>query len=378
MTAESQPTTTDDNRTERMQQQQQQQQQRSILAFRSMGGGGGDDDTNGVSKRKMSYQLSELGDGMNFRIPTTVGVSEHVQTTHPQYSWQYRTLHFLHSPTMQYAFAGLLLLDILVLFGELLVLSYFPHCSVIVRDAVSCCYDSNNSNHTNNSNETILQREENPNHEAELCIYPSVPNSTYSAGCDEERYHGVHLTELTFFYMTITILSIFMIELTISMIALTPAIFFRQFFFALDFIIISVSLILEITFHVLGDDLYQSLSGLLVVIRIWRFIRIGHGIVELTNEAAHKEDHHLMEYTKELRAIILQHNLPLPDHPEMESFFDTANTTMPTFTPQLQQQVVPNPINPTPTTTTIRDPKTSMEEPKLSRVEEGEDDISPS
>jgi hypothetical protein len=275
----------------------------------------------------------------------------------------------------------LLLLDILVLFGELLVLSYFPHCSVIVRDAVSCCYDYNNSNHTNdnnNNNETILQREENPNHEAELCIYPSVPNSTYSAGCDEERYHGVHLTELTFFYMTITILSIFMVELTISMIALTPAIFFRQFFFALDFIIISVSLILEITFHVLGDDLYQSLSGLLVVIRIWRFIRIGHGIVELTNEAAHKEDHHLMEYTKELRAIILQHNLPLPDHPEMESFFDTANTTMPTFTPQLQQQVVPNPINPTPSTTTIRDPKTTMEEPKLSRVEENEDDISPS
>jgi hypothetical protein len=372
MTMEPQTTTTDDDRTERM-----QQQQRSILAFRSMGGD--DDNNNGVSKRKMSYQLSELGDGMNFRIPTTVGVSEHVQTTHPQYSWQYRTLHFLHSPTMQYAFAGLLLLDILVLFGELLVLSYFPHCSVIVRDAVSCCYDNNNSDHTNdnnNNNETILQREENPNHKAELCRYPSVPNSTYSAGCDEDRYHGVHLTEMTFFYMTISILSIFMIELTISMIALTPAIFFRQFFFALDFIIISVSLILEITFHVLGDDLYQSLSGLLVVIRIWRFIRIGHGIVELTNEAAHKEDHHLMEYTKELRAIILQHNLPLPDHPEMESFFDTANTTLHTFTPQLQQQVVPNPIKPTPTTTTIRDPKTMMEEPKLSRVEE--DDISPS
>jgi hypothetical protein len=254
---------------------------------------------------------------------------------------------------MQYAFAGLLLLDILVLFGELLVLSYFPHCSVIVRDAVSCCYHNNNSNHAG-------------------------PNSTYSAGCDEERYHGVHLTEMTFFYMTITILSIFMIELTISMIALTPAIFFRQFFFALDFIIISVSLILEITFHVLGDDLYQSLSGLLVIIRIWRFIRIGHGIVELTNEAAHKEDHHLMEYTKELRAIILQHNLPLPDHPEMELFFDTANITMPTFTPQLKQEVVPNPINSTPTTTTIRDPKTTMEEPKLSRVDENEDDISPS
>jgi hypothetical protein len=194
MTTEPETTTTDDDRTERM---QQQQPQRSILEFRSMGGGS-DDDDNGVSKRKMSYQLSELGDGMNFRIPTAVGVSEHVQTTHPQYSWQYRTLHFLHSPTMQYAFAGLLFLDILVLFGELLVLSYFPHCSVIVRDAVSCCYDSNNSNHTydsnnsnhtndnNNNNETILQREENPNHEAELCRYPSVPNSTYSAGCEKE------------------------------------------------------------------------------------------------------------------------------------------------------------------------------------------------
>jgi hypothetical protein len=181
--------------------------------------------------------MSKLGRiGTSIRIPRTTLFPKPLEDL--QMSMD-RSLHFLHSPTMQYAFAGLLLLDILVLFGELLVLSYFPHCSVIVRDAVSCCYDYNNSDHTNdnnNNNDTILQREENP----------------YSI-------------------------------------------------------------------------IYHCPS-----IRKW---------------------HH---------------------------FFDTANTTIPTFTPQLQQQVVPNPINPTPSTTTIRDPKTTMEEPKLSRVEENEDDISPS
>jgi hypothetical protein len=106
------------------------------------------------------------------------------------------------------------------------------------------------------------------------------------------------------------------------MIALTPGIFFRQFFFALDYVIITVSLVLEITFHVLGDDLYQSLSGLLVIIRIWRFVRIGHGIVELTNEAAHSEYNQLLVYTKELRALLTENSMQLPDHPELEHFFD--------------------------------------------------------
>jgi hypothetical protein len=92
----------------------------------------------------------------------------------------------------------------------------------------------------------------------------------------------IHTVETFLFAVTIFVLSVFMLELTASMIALTPQIFFRQFFFLLDYVIITVSLVLEVVFHVIGDDaIYEYVAGLLVVSRIWRFVRIGHGIVEI-------------------------------------------------------------------------------------------------
>lgn len=271
-------------------------------------------------ERGIMGQLSLTGDPMNFNIPTTMGTQEHVKDAHSEDSWQYRTLQVLHSKKCQYLFAFLLLLDILILFGELLILSYYPHCSIIVRDAISCC-----ATEPTNATERFLEAATNHTEEEEphesFCEFPSVADTMFAAGCNEHEYPGVHKTELAFFYITVLILSIFMVELTISMIALTPGVFFRQFFFALDYVIITISLVLEITFHVLGDDLYQSLSGLLVIIRIWRFVRIGHGIVELTNEAAHSEYNHLLTYTKELRALLSEKSIPLPDHPEMDHFF---------------------------------------------------------
>lgn len=301
-------------------------------------------------------RLSILGDGMNFDIPSNMGTKEHVLLTHGESSWRMKVLHVIHSKKVEYTLAALLFLDIILLFAELLLLSYFPHCTLVIRDAISCCSGSSNNtfdalnNESSNNNSSahdttarqfffrVLESALNSstsseghtgsseeNHE-EICEYPSViQDVSYPAGCDEHRYSGVHIAEEVLFYLTILILSIFMIELNCAMVALTPSIFFRQFFFALDYFIITVSLALEITFHILSDELYQSLSGLLVIFRIWRFIRIGHGIVELTNEAAHREYDKLVIYTKELRTIILQspnNIVTLPtDHPEMDLFF---------------------------------------------------------
>ena len=94
---------------------------------------------------------------------------------------------------------------------------------------------------------------------------------------------------------------------------LKPCIFFRQFFFLLDYLIISISLILEVVFHVFKEDIYQSLVGLLVLVRIWRFVRIGHGIVEITNEMAHKEYDGLLSYVEELEKILTENNIDLPE-----------------------------------------------------------------
>lgn len=310
-------------------------------------------------------RLSVIGDGMNFDIPSNMGTSEHVMQTHGMTSWRMKVLHIIHSKAVEYTLASLLFLDILLLFSELLLLSYYPHCTLVIRDAISCCSSTGSSTNNNNNTFDALENESNSSnvsnstHEAarhfffrllesalnsstvleghaagsseehlheEICDYPSmVEDMSYPAGCDEHRHSGVHVVEEVLFYLTILILSIFMVELNCAMLALTPSIFFRQFFFALDYFIITVSLVLEITFHALSDTLYQSLSGLLVIFRIWRFVRIGHGIVELTNEAAHREYDKLVVYTKELRTIILQspnHIVTLPSNfPEMDLFF---------------------------------------------------------
>ena len=48
--------------------------------------------------------------------------------------------------------------------------------------------------------------------------------------------------------------------------------------------------------------------------RIWRFIRIGHGIVEITNEMAHDEYDGLLAYTEALEKILIEHDIALPEH----------------------------------------------------------------
>ena len=87
-------------------------------------------------------RLSLMGDGMNFDIPSNMGAKEHVLNTHGSTSWRMQVLHVLHSERVEYTLAALLFLDILLLFGELLLLSYFPHCSLVIRDAISCCSGS--------------------------------------------------------------------------------------------------------------------------------------------------------------------------------------------------------------------------------------------
>jgi hypothetical protein len=265
----------------------------------------------------------------NFNIPSNQGCYEHAEEHHGTESWRYKTIKFLHSDKVQMVLMCLLFLDVIILFVELLLLANFPHCSLVVRDAISCCPASSTNgsfrfldggDHTPSSNDTFVNNHADDSHHSGLCSIPgSEPATEFMAACEEHKWAAVHHVETAMFVMTMTILTAFMIELTISMVALTPQIFFRQFFFLLDYAIVSISLVLEMFFAFYSDNLYQTLVGILVLIRIWRFIRIGHGIVELTNEVAHKEYENLLEYTEDLRDLLVHHNIPLP--PGSEQFF---------------------------------------------------------
>jgi hypothetical protein len=252
---------------------------------------------------------------MNFGMPTNLGAEQHVEEELGQDNdhWRKRALKFLHSPQVQITLMSLLLLDVLILFVELFLLASYPNCSIIERDAISCCPVMQGDAAEHVAGRWLAEEEGDEHGHHDVCNVGMEADYESDAGCDPHKWGRVHNAETALFALTITILSVFMIELNVEMIALRPTIFFRQFSYLLDYIIISVSLALEILFHSLSDDKIQSLVGLLVFVRIWRFVRIGHGIVEITNEVLHKDHEKLVSYTEQLEELLQQHNIALPE-----------------------------------------------------------------
>ena len=66
-----------------------------------------------------------------------------------------------------------------------------------------------------------------------------------------------------------------MVENLVEMAALGVRTFFKQIFLAADFVVVLVSLVLELVFHLMHSQLAE-IASLLVLFRIWRFVRIGH------------------------------------------------------------------------------------------------------
>jgi hypothetical protein len=247
--------------------------------------------------RKMGGRLSVHA--MNFGLPTTHGTVMHATDNFGKNSWQYRVLDFLHSQGVQLALILLLLLDVCIIFTELFLLAQFPSCHTIGRDAISCC--------------PVVNEADDVGLYEHFCEAGLEPSFEYKAGCDEHKWKRVHTAEEVMFALTLIILFLFLIELNVTMIALKPCIFFRQFFFLVDYVIVTMSVILELTFHFLHEEVLQSLIALLVAARVWRFIRIGHGIVEATNELAHRSFEQLLSYTEELEQLLRDNGIAVPE-----------------------------------------------------------------
>lgn len=255
--------------------------------------------------KKITEPLAK--DTMNFGIPTDDQASRHVKEQHGAGSWEYRVLKFLHQTKAQIFFASLLVLDVVLLFVELALLTIYPSCSVIERDAISCCPAV--TQEEDNVNRLLAGSGGKPYYQ---CASGLAASFEYPATCDTHKWHRVHTAEKVMFSMTMAILSIFMLELIAKMVAIKPHIFFRQAFYALDFFIVSISLALEATFFALNDVVAQSLVGLIIVIRAWRFIRISHGIIEVVGEITHHKHQTLLAYTEELEELMLEAGMELP------------------------------------------------------------------
>lgn len=264
-------------------------------------------------------------------IQTKQQAQDRVDAVHGSESLEARVLSVLHAEWFELLMAGLLGLDVVILFVELALLTVYPTCHTITRDAVSCCPKeadgaADESHDAGDADDHhFLMRflagsssdGHGDGHHHNYCETPGTyPMEQYEAGCDSHKWHRVHTAEEWLFGTTMFILFVFLVENLVMVWALKPRVFFRQAFYVADLAIVTISIVLEMTFHYVDDDVMQAVFGLLIFIRIWRFVRIGHGVVEITSDAARHKYEVLVEYTEELELLLQQHQIALPQHLE--------------------------------------------------------------
>ena len=242
-------------------------------------------------------------------VPTNAEEMLHVKTVHGHKSRRVKILKFIHSKPVQFTLMALLITDVIVLFIEIFLSAEYPSCNIITRDAVSCC-----SGVTVSESEQGVDQAEAEEHglcEAPLIAYPDNP-----AGCNPHKYPALHTAHTVLFAITISILSIFLLELFLLILCLGKR-FFRHFFYVLDLVVVSVSFALEITFYTSQSDVLSALSGILVLARLWRFVRVGHGIVEATVELAQHRFDTVLEYNEQLEQLLRDHGIEVPFSEDM-------------------------------------------------------------
>ena len=279
--------------------------------------------------RRQRYKRSRAGSQarLSFAVPTTKEENDHVKERHVTDDnpcpWQCRLLELLNSSIVQRIIIALLLLDVIILFVELALDAFLPGCSIIERDAISCCYpeegiDSNNAN-GNNAHRQMMSgairllagESSKAGEHHSLCVSPLVETDN-PAACDEHKYPGEHIAHDVLFSLTMIILITFEIELLLMVYLLGPKKFFSQVWYVLDLFIVTVSLVLELVFAFVHDDIIQDLVGILVLFRVWRFVRIGHGLIVSTFEIQEEKIHELKHYVQEMEEIVTQCGSELP------------------------------------------------------------------
>ena len=111
----------------------------------------------------------------------------------------------------------------------------------------------------------------------------SVINASTDASCSDVEFHfecleepkAVYQAETVLYYISLIILFTFNFESLILFYSLGFKEFVRNLGNVFDVIVITTSIVLEIMLHESEDG---NAGGILIAARLWRFLRIGHGI----------------------------------------------------------------------------------------------------
>ena len=182
---------------------------------------------------------------------------EGVVQRHGEHSWQHRMVGIIQSHRAQVIIVTLLVLDVIIVFIELYIDAEFPACSLIVRDAVSCCPVASSSDHGSSSLDHHTHRlllgsasgsgsgsGDSHSHHT-LCESPLVDSLAFAAGCDSHKWASVHTAHTALFACSVAILSAFQLEL-LSLLAALGLSFFRNPLYAIDLLVVATSLCLEL------------------------------------------------------------------------------------------------------------------------------------
>jgi len=281
-----------------------------------------DDGTSSRMIREISQRISkELSrkdsawvqtDHINFGIPSRGSVHEVTVDKRGTDALRTRTLEFLHQKWVQIVFMSLLILDILIIFVEMFLMIEFPTCRLVRRDCIACCGAEEGYEDEEHRWLRWLASADAGHGDDHHSICPSAYAPSGVPECDSHKYETVHYVENILFYITVLILAVFLVENIVEMLALGPKVFFKQIFLAADFFVVLISLVLEVVFKLMKSQ-FAELVGILVIFRVWRFIRIGHGIIEVTSELTHEYYDPLLCYARKCEEKLKDANVELPE-----------------------------------------------------------------
>eukprot|EP00760_Papus_ankaliazontas_P005022 PhM_4_TR12341/c0_g1_i1/m.68819 len=118
--------------------------------------------------------------------------------------------------------------------------------------------------------------------------------------CRQHVPHSVHVAEDALLYTSVTILCIFLFEMSLKMVCFGPISWLKNPLHLLDFCVVLASLISELTLH--GSD--RIAVSLLVAVRLWKIVRIMHAVIEATTEPLHAKNEELTAEVNALKAVI--------------------------------------------------------------------------
>jgi len=232
---------------------------------------------------------------------------------HHHDEWQVRIKHWLHSDLVQWTLIALLLCDTLFVVFELLIESEYPGCDSVVKWCVSCCSAENSASAVSAvlSSDRLLG--EHPHHN-QLCEAPYEPTFETSAGCDPHAHAWTHTMHSVLTLLSVLILTTFELEL-IGMISCLKGLFFRSRLYILDLFIVTFSLgillyIYDVQWQSAHDENLHSpehlkrldrLKNLLLLSRLWRMVRLAHGIATALQEVVSKTKEDVAWRVDELR-----------------------------------------------------------------------------